>query len=253
MNKVKVVAHRGDPSVAPENTIPAIKRAVELGVDMIEFDVQMTKDKHLILMHDEVVDNVTDGKGRVHDLTLEQIKKLKVSISRVTDDDTRWVNLKLKESAEVPLFEEVISVIPSPIQLNVHLKIFDNSIAEISEKKVIVPFLQDRELKERTFVAVDTVKTLERIRQTDPSINCILLEGQEDPEKYVYVCRDFGLKLLQPWRNILTKEFMDDVHNAGMKANVFWADAERDMEHFISCGVDGIFTHLPERMIKFMR
>jgi glycerophosphoryl diester phosphodiesterase len=84
--KVLVAAHRGDWRNAPENSIQAYQRAIDMGVDIIEVDVQKTQDGHLIIMHDLTVDRTTDGKGRVSDLTLEQIKKLHLrnGLNRVT-------------------------------------------------------------------------------------------------------------------------------------------------------------------------
>lgn len=73
---VIVVAHRGDWRNAPENSIQAIKNVIEMGVDVVEIDVQKTKDGKLILMHDVTLDRTTTGKGKTIDYTLEEIKKL---------------------------------------------------------------------------------------------------------------------------------------------------------------------------------
>ncbi|MEH7482035.1 glycerophosphodiester phosphodiesterase family protein [Neobacillus drentensis] len=75
-----VAAHRGVPSIAPENTIASYRKAYELGADMIETDVQRTKDGKLVIMHDYSVDRTTNGKGYVKDLTLEQIRSLDAGI-----------------------------------------------------------------------------------------------------------------------------------------------------------------------------
>ncbi|PIU50946.1 hypothetical protein COS91_06995 [Candidatus Desantisbacteria bacterium CG07_land_8_20_14_0_80_39_15] len=251
MNKVKVVAHRGDPSFAPENTIPAIKMAVELGVDMIEFDVQMTKDRKFVLMHDGTVDSTTDGTGKVCHLTLKEIKALRAINSIIPDENLKWFKMKLQES-EVPTLEEVLEVIPAPVQLNVHLKVLGPSVEGISEERLANVFKNRKELKERTFIAVDTVKGLEKIRRVDRYLNFILLEGQQNAKNYVSLCRSLGIKLLQPDRDLVSREFMDEVHVNGMRANVFWADTEKDIEYFISCGIDGILTNFPQRMIKLL-
>ena len=80
-NKVLVSGHRGDRVHGIENTITAMRLAVEAGVDMIETDIRMTLDGELILMHDETVDRTTDGTGRVCDMTLEQIRKLNAAVN----------------------------------------------------------------------------------------------------------------------------------------------------------------------------
>ncbi|MBS4201687.1 DUF1080 domain-containing protein [Bacillus sp. FJAT-49732] len=71
-----IAAHRGIPSLAPENTMSSFRLAYELGADMIETDVKVTKDNKLVIMHDDTVNRTTNGTGRVADLTLEEIKQL---------------------------------------------------------------------------------------------------------------------------------------------------------------------------------
>lgn len=78
-DKVLVVAHRGNwRSNAPENSLAAIDSAIQMKVDIVELDVWRTKDGHLVLMHDNTVDRTTNGKGRIADLTLEEIKRLRL-------------------------------------------------------------------------------------------------------------------------------------------------------------------------------
>lgn len=75
---VLVVSHRGDWTYAPENSVEAVQRCIELGVDIVEIDVRLTKDGHLVAMHDHTVDRTTNGKGKVSDLTLAEIKTLRL-------------------------------------------------------------------------------------------------------------------------------------------------------------------------------
>jgi glycerophosphoryl diester phosphodiesterase len=77
--KVDVIAHRGEHIECPENTMPAIEKAIALGVDWVEIDVRTTKDGSLVLMHDGGVERTTGGKGQVAELTLEEIRALDAS------------------------------------------------------------------------------------------------------------------------------------------------------------------------------
>ncbi len=77
-SKVLVVSHRGDWRYAPENSVEAVERCIELGVDVVEIDVRLTKDGHLVAMHDYTVDRTTNGTGKVSDLTLAEIKELRL-------------------------------------------------------------------------------------------------------------------------------------------------------------------------------
>lgn len=75
---VFVVSHRGDWRHAPENSVPAIEGAAAMGVDMVEIDIQKTKDGNFVLMHDGNIDRMTDGKGNVSDYTVEELKKFRL-------------------------------------------------------------------------------------------------------------------------------------------------------------------------------
>ena len=97
---VEVIAHRGAAGYAPENTLAAVKKATELNSDYIEVDVHVSKDGHVIVIHDTSVDRTTNGEGRVNDLTLKQLKKL---------DAGSWFSKDFKNE-KVPTLEEVIQV-----------------------------------------------------------------------------------------------------------------------------------------------
>ncbi|MEL7160777.1 MAG: glycerophosphodiester phosphodiesterase family protein [Bacteroidota bacterium] len=75
---VPVVSHRGDWRYAPENSLQAIQRCIDLGVDVVEVDVRLTKDGHLVLMHDKTVDRTTNGKGKLSSLTLAEVRELRL-------------------------------------------------------------------------------------------------------------------------------------------------------------------------------
>jgi glycerophosphoryl diester phosphodiesterase len=109
---IGVCAHRGDNRVAPENTVPAIKLAVEKGAHQIEIDVTRTKDGHLVLLHDLTLDRTTDGTGKPGDYTLADLKKL---------DAGSWKSEKW-QGTRMPTLEEALAVIPNGIWVNLHLK-----------------------------------------------------------------------------------------------------------------------------------
>ena len=71
----KILAHRGANKHAPQNTIPAFLKAIELGADGVENDVHLTKDGELVICHNYTIDETSDGKGNISDYTLEELKK----------------------------------------------------------------------------------------------------------------------------------------------------------------------------------
>jgi glycerophosphoryl diester phosphodiesterase len=105
---VQVWAHRGDWRYAPENSLMAIQRCIDLGVDVIELDFRLTKDGHLVAMHDETVDRTTNGKGRVADLTLAEIKTFRLKNACGVRHSRQ----------QVPTLEEVMRLVKGKIMVN---------------------------------------------------------------------------------------------------------------------------------------
>lgn len=106
-NSVLVVAHRGDWRYAPENSLPAIDNAIKMGVDIVELDVQRTKDGHYILMHDKTLDRTTTGSGLVSEWTLDSIQSLNLK---------NGCNIKTKE--KVPTLEEALLHAKGKVMIN---------------------------------------------------------------------------------------------------------------------------------------
>lgn len=107
LHEVLVVAHRGDWRNFPENSIAAIESAIRMGVDIVEIDVQRTKDGHLILMHDATLDRTSTGKGRIDGCTLDSIKTFKLRNG-----------CAIKTKHEVPTLEEALLVAKGKILIN---------------------------------------------------------------------------------------------------------------------------------------
>ncbi|ASK29933.1 glycerophosphodiester phosphodiesterase [Chryseobacterium sp. T16E-39] len=112
-DKIMVVAHRADWREAPENSVMAVKKAIEKGINMVEIDLALTKDNVLILMHDNTIDRTTTGKGKPSDYTLEEIKKLNLR-------DGLGVPTQMK----VPTLEEILDVTKGKVFINLD-KAFD--------------------------------------------------------------------------------------------------------------------------------
>ena len=105
-------AHRGGMSTRPENTLPAFREALRLGAHMIEFDVRLTRDGALALMHDAKVDRTTDGEGRFSDMTLDELRRLDAGVRK----DARFAGTR------IPTLEETLAMMPRNVWLNCHLR-----------------------------------------------------------------------------------------------------------------------------------
>lgn len=119
---IKVVAHRGGVGLGvPENTLPAIQKAIETGAQLVELDIRETSDGHLILMHDTTVDRTTDGSGRVDEMTLREIKEL---------DAGGWHSERFR-GIEVPTLEEALNLMKGKISPDLDFK--DGNVEKLVE------------------------------------------------------------------------------------------------------------------------
>lgn len=160
-------AHRGAMSTHPENTIPAFQEAIRLGAHMIEFDIQLTKDGALVLMHDATVNRTTNGKGKVSDLTLAEIKALDAGAKL----DARFAGTR------IPTFEEALAVFPKNVWLNCHLK----GGAALGEATAKVIAKSSR--KHQAFLAA-TADAAKAARTAVPDILICNMERQGDSMAY---------------------------------------------------------------------
>ena len=125
---MKVFAHRGASGYAPENTIVAIKKAIEMKADGIEIDIQLTKDGKIVVMHDWKVDRTTTGRGYVYELDYDYIKTL---------DAGQWFT-KDFIGETVPTLEEVLDILPKDMMLNIEIKDTARHHTNIEEKMLEV-------------------------------------------------------------------------------------------------------------------
>lgn len=140
---VKVVAHRGFSGKYPESTPIAFEKALELKVEMIEFDLQLSRDKELIVIHDPTVDRTSDGTGKVEELSLSEIKGL---------DAGSWFASKFRGQPFLT-FQEALDLLAGKVRLNVHIKADERTREEIVPR-VIAEF-ERRTLFASAYIASD--------------------------------------------------------------------------------------------------
>ena len=109
---VLVVAHRGFSGAAPENTLAAFRKAIEAGSDMIELDIQLSKDGKIVVIHDETLERTTDGQGRVADRTFPEIRKL---------DAGSWFGSQFS-GEKIPTLQEVLELAKGKVLVNIEIK-----------------------------------------------------------------------------------------------------------------------------------
>ena len=229
------VAHRGASGNYPENTLIAFQMALEIGVDEIELDLYLTKDDHLIVMHDATVDRTTDSTGTISDLTLDEIKSFDAGIAF----DEQF------QGERVPTWEESLDLVQGKVRLNVHLKEGGNPDGHY-ERKVAKALADFRMVEDSILTCSD--ESVGIFAEIDSQIECRIFRAGRTPEEYIRKSVEMGLRTMQPGRDITTRDFVQKAHEAGRIVHVFYADTPEDMRAYIDIGVDGILTNYPERL-----
>ncbi|MCF6286470.1 MAG: glycerophosphodiester phosphodiesterase, partial [Candidatus Hydrogenedentes bacterium] len=165
----QICAHRGDVAAAPENTIAAFKSAVAKGAQQIEFDVNLSSDGRLVIMHDATVDRTTNGTGKVTDLTFEELRALDAGIQ---------FDPKFKDT-KIPTLRETLEAIPENVLCNVHLK----NDAEVAVKSA--KLIEEMGRLEQCFLAT-TLENIAAARNVVPAIKtCNMTRQAGDRGAYI--------------------------------------------------------------------
>ena len=169
---VLVVAHRGDWRNAPENSLQAYRNCIDMGVDMIEIDIHKTQDNQFIVMHDATVDRTTNGKGKIADMTLVDIKKLYLKSGH-----------GIKTRHRVPTLEEVLLLAKDKILVNIDKG--DNYFDEIYE--LLLKTGTEKQVVIKTYDNLATIQSKSKNDIIHKSIfmPIINLDKQEDAEVVV--------------------------------------------------------------------
>ena len=241
-----LVGHRGAMGHAPENTFASFNLAHHLGAEFVECDVHLSKDKRVVVIHDERVDRTTDGHGFVKDLTLQQIKKL---------DAGSWHSKKFK-GERVPTLEELLLWAKKQIshrrfQMGVAIEIKNHPVRypEIAER-VIETLVQTGMESRVVLISFDHGAVKEAKAVNEKVATGILYDkALADPCK-----RALQMKAdaLFPRGNLVTKRLVQKAHKEGLAVATWTVNEPREMKRIIACGADAIATNFPERLNRIL-
>ncbi|CAM4262424.1 Glycerophosphodiester phosphodiesterase [Bacillus wiedmannii] len=169
-NHIKNIAHRGASAYAPEHTIQAYKLGQQLKGDYIEIDLQMTKDGHLVAMHDETVNRTTNGKGLVKEHTLEEIKQL--NVGSFFNEKHPALAKKEFEDATVPTLEEIIETFRNSTNYYIETKSPDE-YPGMEEK--LLEIIKHYEISDKVIIQSFSKVSLQKIHSLDVHIPLVQL------------------------------------------------------------------------------
>ncbi|WP_243522216.1 glycerophosphodiester phosphodiesterase [Bacillus pseudomycoides] len=251
-SQVITIAHRGASAYTPEHTIPAYRLGQQLKGDYIEIDLQMTKDGHLIAMHDDTLNRTTNGSGLVKDHTLAEIKRLDAG----SFFNRKYPNLAKEEfkDVKVPTLEEIIETFGHDARYYIEIKSPDD-YPGMEEK--LLDILSQYQLsdpsvaKERIIIQSFSKESLKKIHSLNSTIPLVQLLTYKkavgltntEIEDYKSYCIGLGMNYKR-----LDAEVIQQIHNQGLKVHPFTVNEEEDMKKMIEWGVNGMFTNYPDRL-----
>lgn len=249
MNSVKIISHRGANKYAPQNTLPAFERSIQLGADGFETDVHMTKDGVPVICHNYTINDTSDGMGSIATYTLEELKKF---------DFGSYYSPKFR-GTKIPTLDEFLELVAtSDIEImNIELKSPRAKETDIVEKTIEA--VRAHKLFDRLLISSFDSKLLVRAKEIDDSCKTAFLYHPNSPDsaKMLFYPISFAKKIkvdaLHPMDVYVNSAYVKAAHNAGLKVNVWTVNKESKIEKMIKLGVDGIITDCPDRVRTVMR
>ncbi len=242
--KPLIIAHRGASGLAPENTLPAFEKALEIGVDRIEMDLRQTIDGEVVVIHDKTIMRTTNGWGSVRKLSLNRIKRYSAGA---------WFHHSFSE-VKVPTFREVLELVQGRATLLLEIK--NGSPYHHGIESNILKLINEFEAHDWCIVQSFNDRVLSNFRKS-PKLQS---DVQKLFEAFIPVAPFYGGSRFS-YKRVKTYDFAEEininyryvnprvvrkVHQLGKKVNVWTVNQEVNLKKYTDMGVDGIITDFPD-------
>jgi len=226
--KQLIIAHRGASGAAPENTLFAFQLAHEIGADMIELDVQQTKDGELICIHDYEVDRTTNGSGAVSELLFSEIQELDAG-----------------QGQRVPSLADVLDLARGKLGINIELKV-------PGIEKQVLSLVKERDMISDIILSSFLHGTLIEARSLETKITTAVLvtKIQDDIVNYIL---ELESNALNPLYQELSLDLITELHQNDLRVFPWTVNDSTKMIELYNAGVDGLITNFPDIAQEVLR
>lgn len=253
----QVIAHQGGDGIWPGNTLFAFEKAVEIGADVLEMDAHITRDGHIVLMHDETVDDTTDGTGLIEEMTLEELKQLDAAYDWSKDGGQTFPYRG--QGIRVPTLAEVFEKFP---QMRYVIEIKKSGIPV---EQPLCDLIRQYNMQEKVLVASFHDAVMQTFRAACPEVATSASRGEVT--QFVLLGKIFLSGLVAPAYQaiqppydpaesynipIMTKRFIREAHAKNIRVEPWTVNDPELMRQYIEWGVDGIITDRPDLMIEVL-
>lgn len=234
-----ILAHRGANKRAPQNTLPAFAKAIELGADGIETDVHLSSDGELVICHNYTVDATSNGKGEIKDMSLSELKAL---------DFGSYFSPDFKNTP-LPTLPELLKLVSGMKLINIEIKPpkVNNDLV-----KRTIDEVYKFSLEEKVIISCFDPDCLYKSKEIAPAIKTALLYEKGDLGNEIMsfgevkFCRQVGVDAVHPQRILLTEQLVKDFHSAGLAVNPWTVNEPKDILDLTAWGCDGLISDVPD-------
>lgn len=222
------IAHRGAKAYEPENTLKAFQKALNLNADGIELDVHLSSDGHIIVIHDETIDKMTNGKGFVNTLSLPELKSFLI--------DGQY---------EIPTLKEVFDLVNKKCLINIELK---NAAALTKLVALIDEYVSEKNWKYEHFIVSSfDWNALQEVHNLDSKIPIGVL-AETNLDLALAFAEFIKARAIHPYYHLLNPENVREMQKKGFLVLPWTVNIEEDIQKIKSYNVDGIITDFPDKI-----
>lgn len=224
-------AHRGASGHAPENTLYALERAVHLGADMAEIDVQQTADGRLVLFHDETLERTSSGSGRLGDRTLTELRAL---------DAGAWFSPH-HAGQKIPTLAEAMALARGRLALNIELKVDGPAAGFLAQLKTTIA---DQNFADHCVVTSFDHALIDELISGAPDFATGYIIGREGVPADVFRAK---VDLLSLEKSLIDASALEFAVAGGQAVHAWTVNDTAEMSRLIALGVGGVITNYPDR------
>jgi glycerophosphoryl diester phosphodiesterase len=255
--RILVHGHRGARAMRPENTIPAFEYAIQIGADVLEMDVAVTKDNVLVISHDPHINGeICTGPHpgiAIHELTLDDLRAYDCGALK----NPRFPKQRPVPGTRIPTLDEVLNLSDRVnIQFNIETKSFPDH-PELTPppevfSRMMLDVIRKHKLESRVIVQSFDFRTLRAMKRMAPGIRLAALwEGASRP--FVDIAREGDANIISPEFKLVTPKQVKASHAAKLEVVPWTANTPQDWQKLIDAGVDAIISDDPAALIAYLK
>ena len=234
-----VLAHRGANKVAPQNTLPAFKQAIQLNADGIETDVHLCKDGEIVICHNYTVDATSNGKGSIDEMTFAELREL--DFGSYFSNDFKGTTL--------PTLAELLTLVKDMNLVNIEIKPpqKDNDLV-----KRVVEEVYKFGIEKNSIISCFNPECIRQVKEIDKDIKTALLYEDDELGNEIMTfgvakyCQQLNADAAHPHRNLITHKEILELHNLGIAVNPWTVNTREDIIRLTNWGCDALITDIPD-------